>query len=118
MFLDLILREDRTRRLAPVLTIAGLVAGLIASIVLWNDGRSAFSVFGGHPMLVADNFAVALNIIFALTGILTVLLSVNYLQRTAEAELTLLQHQVAADRNYRSCRNRVLTAAVVPEDVA
>lgn len=82
MFLDLILREDRTRRLAPVLTIAGLTAGLIASIVLWNSGRSAFSVSGGYPMLVADNFAVALNIIFAITGILTVLLSVNYLQRT------------------------------------
>jgi NADH-quinone oxidoreductase subunit N len=82
MFLDLILSEDKARRLAPWLTIAGLVGGLIASFALWDSGRSAFTVSGGFPMLVADNFAVALNIIFVLTGILTVLLSYNYLQRT------------------------------------
>src|SRR5690606_32394603 len=70
------------RRWSPVLAIVGLVGGLVTSIALWNSGRTAFSVSGGYPMLVADNFAVALNVIFALTGILTVLLSVNYLQRT------------------------------------
>jgi NADH-quinone oxidoreductase subunit N len=82
MFLDLILREERARRLAPILTMVGLFGGLITSLALWNSGRTAFSVSGGYPMLVADNFAVALNVIFTLTGILTVLLSVNYLQRT------------------------------------
>ncbi len=82
MILDLILSEDRARRLAPVLTMVGLFGGLISSVVLWNSGRAAFSVAGGYPMLVADNFAIALNVIFALTGILTVLLSVNYLRRT------------------------------------
>ncbi len=82
MVLDLLVSADRTRRWAPVLAIAGLTGGLITSLALWNTGRGAFSVAGGAPMLVADNFAVALNVIFALTGILTVLLSVNYLQRT------------------------------------
>lgn len=82
MFLDLFVSEVRIRRWAPVLTIAGLVGGLITSVTLWNSGASAFSVSGGYPMLVADNFAVALNVIFTLTGILTVLLSVHYLQRT------------------------------------
>ena len=82
MIIDLIVSDDRSRRWAPVLTIVGLAGALITSLLLWNGGRSAFSVSGGQPMLVADNFAVALNVIFALTGILTVLLSVHYLQRT------------------------------------
>ncbi len=82
MLLDLILSEDHARRAAPRLTILGLLGALVSSLLLWNSGRSAFSVAGGAPMLVADNFAVALNVIFALTGILTVLLSVHYLQRT------------------------------------
>jgi len=82
MILDLLLSADRARRAAPVLTMVGLFGGLITSLALWNGGRSAFSVAGGYPMLVADNFAVALNAIFAISGILTVLLSVNYLQRT------------------------------------
>lgn len=82
MLLDLFVREDRMRRWSPVLAIVGLVGGLVTSLALWNSGRTAFSVSGGYPMLVADNFAVALNVIFTLTGILTVLLSVNYLQRT------------------------------------
>ncbi len=82
MFLDLIISERQAQRLAPWLTTAGLVGGLIASVALWNGGRSAFSASGGFPMLVADNFAVALNVIFTLTGILTILLAYNYLQRT------------------------------------
>ncbi len=82
MFLDLILREDRSRRLAPYLTVIGLAAALVSSVVLWDSGRAAFSVNGGYSMLVADNFAIALNVIFTITGILTVLLSLHYLQRT------------------------------------
>lgn len=82
MLLDLLLADDTTRRVAPVLTMVGLFGGLITSVALWNQGRSAFTVSGGTPMLVADNFALAINIILAISGILTVLLSVNYLQRT------------------------------------
>ena len=82
MVLDLLLSEERTRPAAPVLAVAGLVGALITSVALWDSGRAAFSVSGGHAMLVADNFAVALNVIFTITGILTVLLSVNYLERT------------------------------------
>lgn len=81
MFLDLILKEDTTRRLAPVLAMIGLFGCLFASVALWNSGRAAFTPEGGYPMLVADNFAIALNVIFCLAGILTVLISVNYLRR-------------------------------------
>ncbi len=82
MLLDLFVNEERIRQWAPILAIVGLAASAIISISLWNSGRSAFSVAGGPPMLVADNFAIAFNIIFAITGILSVLLSINYLQRT------------------------------------
>ncbi len=82
MLLDLLIGPERMKRSAPILSIVGLAAALIASVVLWNDGRSSFSVSGGSPMMVADNFAVALNVIFAITGILTILLSVDYLRRT------------------------------------
>jgi NADH-quinone oxidoreductase subunit N len=82
MFVDLVISEERARRLAPWITMVGLIGGLVASVVLWNSGRVAFTPPGGHAMLVGDNFAVALNVIFTLTGILTILLSYNYLQRT------------------------------------
>ena len=82
MLFDLLFSAERTRRVAPVLAMIGLFGGLISSAVLWNSGRTAFTPAGGTPMLVADNFAIALNVILAVTGILTVLLSVNYLERT------------------------------------
>ncbi|WP_374686719.1 NADH-quinone oxidoreductase subunit N [Promineifilum sp.] len=81
MFIDL-LNGETARRAAPALTVAGLFGALISSVALWDSNRTAFTVPGGFPMLVADNFAMALNVIFAITGILTVLLAVNYLQRT------------------------------------
>jgi len=82
MLVDLLASPERSRRVAPVLAMIGLFGGLIGSAVLWNSNRSAFTTPGGFPMLVADNFAVALNVILTITGILTVLLSINYLQRT------------------------------------
>jgi NADH-quinone oxidoreductase subunit N len=81
MFLDLLLKADMSRRLAPVLAMIGLFGGLFASVALWNSGRTSFTAEGGYPMLVADNFAIALNVIFTFAGILTVLISVNYLRR-------------------------------------
>ncbi len=81
MLLDL-LNTDRARRAAPIIAMIGLFGGLISSAGLWNDNRGAFSVAGGSPMVLADNFAVAFNCILAIAGILTVLLSVDYLRRT------------------------------------
>ncbi|HQF71250.1 MAG TPA: hypothetical protein PLH39_08240, partial [Promineifilum sp.] len=82
MLLDLLLDGDRVRRAAPIVAMIGLFGGLITSAALWNSNRAAFSVAGGSPMVLADNFAVAFNVILAITGILTVLLSVDYLRRT------------------------------------
>jgi len=82
MLLDLLFDADRVRRAAPIVAMIGLFGGLITSVALWNGNRAAFSVAGGPPMVLADNFAVAFNVILAITGILTVLLSVDYLRRT------------------------------------
>jgi len=82
MLLDLLWHDERATRAAPVLAMVGLFGGLITSALLWNSSRSAFTPPGGTPMLLADNFAVAFNVILAVTGILTVLLSVDYLRRT------------------------------------
>ena len=82
MLLDLLWHDERATRAAPVLAMVGLFGGLITSAALWNSDRSAFTPPGGTPMLLADNFAVAFNVILALTGIMTVLLSVDYLRRT------------------------------------
>ncbi len=81
MLLDLLFDTDRVRRAAPIVAMIGLFGGLITSVALWNSNRAAFSVAGGSPMVLADNFAVAFNVILAITGILTVLLSVDYLRR-------------------------------------
>ena len=82
MLLDLLFAADRVRRAAPIVAMIGLFGGLITSVALWNSNRAAFSVASGPPMVLADNFAVAFNVILAITGILTVLLSVDYLRRT------------------------------------
>jgi NADH-quinone oxidoreductase subunit N len=79
---DLLLGEERTRSASPWLTVIGLVAALIVSILQWNQNLTSFTPPGGTPMVVVDNFAVALNIIFCLTGILTILLGLDYLRRT------------------------------------
>lgn len=82
MFLDLFLSVHRATRLAPWVTIIALVGAFISSAALWNSNATSFTTPNGYPMLVADNFAVALNIIFAITGILTVFIAVTYLPRT------------------------------------
>ena len=57
------------------LGIIGLVGAVVASALLWDRNASAFGV------VRADNFALFLNIVFALVGLLTILLSSQVLER-------------------------------------
>jgi NADH-quinone oxidoreductase subunit N len=66
----------------PWLATAGLILALAQTIGVWGSSRGTFAPRDGHPMLLADNFSNFLNIVFILTGLLTVLISVNYLKRT------------------------------------
>lgn len=81
MVLDLFLRERPSARAAPWIALGGLLLALFSAFVQWNDNGSTFSVGNGPPMVIVDNFAVALNVILLITGILTVLIAYNYLQR-------------------------------------
>lgn len=81
MILDLFVDEERLRRWGPWLTLVGLALAFVVAVGQWNSNGSGFTPQGGVPMVVADNFATALNVILLLTGALTVLISINYLIR-------------------------------------
>lgn len=81
MLLDLFVHSERLRRWAPWLTLVGMALALVVAFGQWNSNGVAFIPDGGVPMVLADNFATALNIILLLTGILTVLIAINYLVR-------------------------------------
>ncbi len=81
MALDLFVSEERMLRLTPWVTVAGLILAFVQTVALWGYQGGTFEPVGGTPMLVVDNYATFLNIIFLVTGFLTVLISRNYLQR-------------------------------------
>jgi NADH-quinone oxidoreductase subunit N len=64
------------KRVTAYLAIAGLIGSIIAGALLWgSDG----STFGG--MIVLDNYAIILNIVFAAIGVIAIMLAVEYLPR-------------------------------------
>ena len=91
MVLDLFLAEDKKKWLAW-LSLIGLVLALGQSIALWGDSYETFIPVGGTAMIVVDNYATFLNVLYLLTGILTILLAVNYLDkaRLSQCEFYLL----------------------------
>ena len=70
------------KKWAPWLTLFGLGFALAQSIALWNNPGATFTPVGGEPMVILDNFASFLNIALLLTGMLTVLISIDFLERT------------------------------------
>jgi NADH-quinone oxidoreductase subunit N len=81
MFIDLF-APDFVKRYAPWISIIGLGVAAVFTINAWFYPGVTFTPQGGTPMLVADNFASFLNIVFILTGMLTVLISVDFLDWT------------------------------------
>ncbi|MCP4359109.1 MAG: NADH-quinone oxidoreductase subunit N [Chloroflexi bacterium] len=81
MIVDLFVPDDK-KDWAAWLTVVGLLLALVQSIGLWNCNCGTFIPEGGRPMVVMDNYAVFLNVIFVLTGLLAVLISVGFLRRT------------------------------------
>ncbi|MFL7839789.1 MAG: NADH-quinone oxidoreductase subunit N [Candidatus Promineifilaceae bacterium] len=70
------------KKWAAWISFLGLGIALIFSISAWFNPGATFTPLGGPPMLVADNFATFFNIIFILTGMLTVLISFDFLHWT------------------------------------
>jgi NADH-quinone oxidoreductase subunit N len=70
------------KKWAAWISLIGLAITLIFTIWAWFNPGATFTPQGGTPMLVADNYATFLNIIFILTGMLTVLISIDFLDWT------------------------------------
>ena len=81
MFTDLFAPQF-TRKWAAWISLIGLGAALVYAISAWFYPGATFIPQGGVPMLIADKFASFLNIVFILTGMLTVLVSIDFLKWT------------------------------------
>ena len=81
MFLELFVAAF-VKRWAAWISLVGLALALIITLGAWGNPGATFTASSGSPMLVVDNFAVFLNVIFLLTGILTILVGVDFLRRT------------------------------------
>ena len=81
LMVDLFLPRDR-KSLCVVVSLVGVVAAWVACFFLWPFGASAATAktaFNGS--VVADNFALAFQLILLVVVALSVLLSENYIQQ-------------------------------------
>ncbi len=81
MVIDLF-TPDGKKGWAVWLAVIGLLLALVQNVALWNGNYATFIPQNGVPMVVMDNFAIFLNVIFLLSGLLVIPLSRSYLQRT------------------------------------
>jgi NADH-quinone oxidoreductase subunit N len=81
MFLELFV-PGFVKRWSAWIALIGLAIALLLTVRQWGQPGATFVSPDGSPMLVLDNFAVFLNVIFLLTGMLTILISVDFLRRT------------------------------------
>ncbi|HSM57356.1 MAG TPA: NADH-quinone oxidoreductase subunit N [Candidatus Sulfomarinibacteraceae bacterium] len=80
MLIELLLPEDREEWIGWLsLVIYG--AAFVQTVVLWGGEWGVFTPQGGTPMILVDSFSIFLNGIFLLTGLLSVLISINYLDK-------------------------------------
>lgn len=80
MFGDLVVPEGR-KNITGWLSLVGIVPALILTLLQWNQTGATVTPAGGNPMVIVDRYSVFLNAVLLLTGLLTVLLSVNYLEK-------------------------------------
>lgn len=80
MVIDLFVPADK-KHITAWLSLVGLVGAFIQTVLLWGYSSGVFTPQGGTPMLLADNYSHFLNATFLITGFITVLISVNYLDK-------------------------------------
>jgi NADH-quinone oxidoreductase subunit N len=77
MVADLVLPEASRGRAAAAISLAGLAAAIVAALLLYHSrGHDAYSHFA-----TGDDFAVYFHLLFALLGILTIVVTHPYLAR-------------------------------------
>ncbi len=81
MVIDLF-TPDNKKGWAVWVAVIGLLLALVQNVALWNGNYETFIPQNGVAMVVMDNFAIFLNVIFLLSGLLVIPLSRSYLQRT------------------------------------
>ncbi|MFW5943329.1 MAG: NADH-quinone oxidoreductase subunit N, partial [Chloroflexota bacterium] len=80
MLIELLLPDDREEWIGWLsLVIYG--AAFVQTVVLWGGEWGVFTPQDGTPMILVDSFSLFLNGIFLLTGFLSVLISINYLDK-------------------------------------
>jgi NADH-quinone oxidoreductase subunit N len=80
MFADLLV-GDNERKVTGWLSLGGLVPALLITLAQWNNYGSTFTAPGGHPMVIVDRFSIFLNVILLVGAILSVLISVDSLEK-------------------------------------
>jgi NADH-quinone oxidoreductase subunit N len=80
MVIDLLLPEDKDAVIGW-LSLFAFVVALVQAFGLWGGSWGIFTPQGGTPMLLVDHFSNFLTVTFLLTGALSVLLAINYLDR-------------------------------------
>ena len=79
LIFDLVLKAER-KHLLSWLSLAGLFVALVQAGSVWGSDFATFIPEGGYAMIVGDNYSHFLNIIFLLTGIITILISNHYIE--------------------------------------
>ncbi|MDX1687102.1 MAG: NADH-quinone oxidoreductase subunit N [Candidatus Promineifilaceae bacterium] len=80
MIVDLFLDDEQDQWIGW-LSLVGYAAALVQTVGLWGGDYGVFTPVDGSPMLLVDHFSNFLNVIFLLTGALSVLISINYLDK-------------------------------------
>ncbi len=79
MVIDLFVSDEKKRWPAGF-TAVGLSVALLVTGYQWFNGGGVTFVAAGLPMVVLDKFAIFLNGVLLLTGLLAVLISTNFLR--------------------------------------
>jgi len=75
LLLITVLAKEESKRLAPYLSLAGVLAALAFTAYLWGRAEYAF-----QRMVVVDNYSLFFKIVFLLTAALTILMSIRPLR--------------------------------------
>ena len=78
LMLDLFLGRDQKRWL-PIVAVAGLLAFAVTAMLQWDPSRAPVLEFWGSYSI--DSFAVFFKVLFALVGVLIVLLSTDFFRK-------------------------------------